>query len=291
MKKYEDFDLCWCKSGKNYIDCHKNFDLKCEEKRAQGFLIPPRSMIKNSIQIEGIRQAGIINNGLLDEIEKNIKPRMTTEEIDKICTMYLASHNATSADYHYEGYPKHICTSRNDVVCHGIPSDYEIISNGDILNVDATTEYKGYYADASRMYSIGDIKPNAKKLIKVTKECLELAVNAIVPFETTLNDLGKIIERHAKMNGFSVVHEYCGHGVGLEMHEDPYVLHFATNEKTYLIVPGMTFTIEPMINEGLRYIDIDKNDGWTVRTRDKKLSAQVEHTIVVTENGAEILSK
>jgi len=291
MKVYEDLDLCWCKSGKNYIDCHKAFDLKLEEKRKLGFLIPPRSMIKNESQIEGIRKAGIINNGLLDEIEKNIKPRMTTEEIDKICTKYLASQGAQSADYHYEGYPKHICTSLNNVVCHGIPSDYEIINNGDILNVDATTEFNGYYADASRMYAIGEIKDNAAKLIKATKECLELAIKAIVPYETTLNDLGRIIEKRARQNGFSVVHEYCGHGVGLEMHEDPYVLHYPTNEKTYLIVPGMVFTIEPMINEGLRYIDIDRKDGWTVRTRDKKLSAQVEHTILITEEGAEILSK
>jgi len=291
MKKYNDDDLCWCKSGLRYCECHKEFDLKLEEKQKQGYLIPPKSMIKNKQQIEGIREAGKVNNGLLDLIGNSLKARMTTEEIDVITAKYLKEHNATSADYHYYGYPKHICTSINSVVCHGIPSDYVILNEGDIINVDATTEYKGFYADASRMYSIGEIKKNADKLVRVTKECLDLAKETIIPYETTLNDLAKVIERHAKENGFTVVHEYCGHGVGLKMHEDPYVLHYAIKEQTYLIVPGMVFTIEPMINEGNRYIEVDKKDGWTVYTKDKKLSAQWENTLVVTETGVEVLSE
>ena len=290
MRIYKDIEYCWCKSGKYYGECHKSFDAKAEVLRSLGRLIPPHSMIKNSKQIEGIRQAGIVNNGLLDIIGESIHARMTTEEIDRICANYLKEHDAESADFHYEGYPKHICTSKNDIVCHGIPSDYDILNEGDIINVDATTVYKGYYADASRMYMIGSVKPIAEKLVKVTKECLMLAVKSIIPWETTLNDLGRIIENHARKNGFSVVHEYCGHGVGLEMHEDPYILHYPIKEKTYTIVPGMVFTIEPMINEGLRYITLDPRDGWTVRTKDKKLSAQWEHTLVVTETGVEILS-
>ena len=291
MKEYLDNEKCWCRSSKLYKDCHKEFDLILEEKRKEGYLIPPKSMIKNEKEIEGIREAGIINNGLLDYIGENIKPRMTTEEIDILTVKYLRAHNARSADFNYYGYPKHLCTSVNSVVCHGIPSDYCILNEGDIINVDATIEYNGYYADASRMFIIGKAKPNALKLVDVTKECLELAIKTIKPFETTLNDLAIAIESHAKKNGFSVVHEYCGHGVGLKMHEDPYVLHYAIKDNTYLIVPGMVFTIEPMINEGKRYIEIDYKDHWTVYTKDRKLSAQWENTILVTNDGVEILSK
>lgn len=287
----EDNELCWCGSHKLYKDCHKEFDIKCEEKRKMGYLIPPRSMIKNDEQIEGIRVAGIVNDGLLNEIEKSIHERMTTEEIDRIATIFLKEHDAESADYHYEGYPKHLCTSINDVVCHGIPSDYVILKDGDIINVDATTCYKGYYADASRMFVIGGAKENALRLVKVTKECLEEGIKAIKPFESTLNDIGIAIEKYAHKFGYSVVEEFCGHGVGLKMHEEPYVLHYSVKEKTYLLVPGMVITIEPMINEGKRFIHIDFKDRWTVRTNDQKLSAQWENTMVITKDGVKILSK
>ena len=203
----------------------------------------------------------------------------------------MRKNNAYSADYRYEGYPKHICTSVNSVVCHGIPSDYTILNEGDIINVDATIVYNWFYADASRMYIVGKAKENALNLVRVTKECLLKAIESIKPFESTLNDLARVIENHAKKNGFSVVHEYCGHGVGLKMHEDPYVLHYTIKESTYLIVPGMVFTIEPMINEGKRYIELDLKDHWTVYTKDRKLSAQWENTLVVTNDGVEILSK
>ncbi|MBP5343292.1 methionyl aminopeptidase [bacterium] len=293
MDRYtiKDNDICWCGSELKYCNCHKNFDLKLKEAKENGYLIPPRRFIKNLNQIEGIRKAGIINSGLLDYIESNIRPRMTTEEIDRLTVKYLKEHDSESADFMYEGYPKHLCTSVNDVICHGIPSDYVILNEGDIINVDATISHKGYFADASRMFMIGKVKPNAEKLVRVTKECLDFAVESIIPYKTTLNDLAKVIEVHAKKNGFSVVHEYCGHGVGLKMHEDPFVLHYQVKEKTYLIVPGMVFTIEPMINEGSRYLYLDYKDGWTARTKDKKLSAQWEYTILITEEGAEILSK
>lgn len=287
----EDLEKCWCGSGKNYVDCHKNFDIKLEEKKKQGFLIPPRKFIKNDKQIAGIKKAAIYNNGLLDLIENNIKAGMTTEEIDDMCVKYLKDNNCISADFNYEGYPKSICTSVNDVVCHGIPSKKVVLKEGDIINVDSTLSYEGYFADASRMFEIGNVSEKAHKLVYVTNECLKRAVECIKPWETTLNDIGITIEKYAHKRGFSVVEEFCGHGVGLAMHEDPYVLHYSIPQKTYLIVPGMVFTIEPMINEGRKNITIDKNDGWTVRTIDGKLSAQWEHTIVVTEDGVEVVSK
>lgn len=287
----EDLEKCWCGSGKNYCDCHKNFDIKIEEKKQQGYLIPPKKFIKNEKQIEGIKIAGVYNNGLLDLIENNIKAGMTTEEIDDMCVKYLKDNNCVSADFNYEGYPKSICTSVNDVVCHGIPSSKVVLKDGDIINVDSTLSYNGYFADASRMFEIGNVSEKAHKLVYVTKECLKRAIESIKPWESTLNDIGLAIEKYAHKRGFTVVEEFCGHGVGLAMHEDPYVLHYSIPKRTYLIVPGMVFTIEPMINEGRKNITIDDKDGWTVRTIDNKLSAQWEHTLVVTENGVEIISK
>lgn len=287
----EDLEKCWCGSGKNYSDCHKNFDIKLEEKKQQGYLIPPRKFIKNEKQIEGIKIAGVYNNGLLDLIENNIKAGMTTEEIDDMCVKYLKENNCVSADFNYEGYPKSICTSINDVVCHGIPSKNDVLKDGDIINVDSTLSYNSYFADASRMFEIGNVSEKAHKLVYVTKECLKRAMESIKPWESTLNDIGLAIEKYAHKRGFTVVEEFCGHGVGLAMHEDPYVLHYSIPKRTYLIVPGMVFTIEPMINEGKKNITIDQEDGWTVRTIDNKLSAQWEHTIVVTEDGIEVVSK
>ena len=287
----EDLEKCWCGSGKAYKDCHKNFDIKLEEKKKEGYLIPPRKFIKNEKQIEGIKKAAVYNNALLDLIENNIKAGMSTEEIDDMCVKFLKENNCASADFNYEGYPKSICTSINDVVCHGIPSKKDILKDGDIINVDSTLSYEGYYADASRMFEIGSVSEKAHKLVYVTKECLKRAVECIKPWETTLNDIGLTIEKYAHKRGFSVVEEFCGHGVGLSMHEDPYVLHYSIKQRTYLIVPGMVFTIEPMINEGRKNITIDDIDGWTVRTFDGKLSAQWEHTLIVTEDGVEIVSK
>ncbi|MCF0110583.1 MAG: type I methionyl aminopeptidase, partial [Erysipelotrichaceae bacterium] len=194
------------------------------------------------------------------------------------------------ADLGYMGYPKSICTSVNDVICHGIPSDDVILKEGDIINVDATTQFRGFFADASRMFCIGHVSDEAKELVDVTKECLQACVDQLKPWENTLGDAGKIISRIAHLHGFSVVEEYCGHGVGLSMHEDPYILHYESKGPSYTIVPGMVFTIEPMINQGKKGIRISK-DGWTASTVDGKLSAQWEHTLLVTETGLEVLSK
>lgn len=282
---------CWCGSGKKYKKCHMAFDEKIELYKRRGYKIPTRSMIKTPAQIEGIKKAAIVNNGLLDYIEERIKPGVTTQDIDDWACEYLEANNAHSADLNYQGYPKSICTSVNDCVCHGIPSDKVVLKEGDIVNVDATTEVDGFYADASRMYMIGKVDDEAKRLVNETKRCLEVGISAVKPWESVIGDIGVAIETYAHKCGYSVVEEYCGHGVGLKMHENPCVFHFAPNEKTELIVPGMVFTIEPMINQGKKAIYIDAKNGWEAKTKDHKLSAQWEHTILVTEEGCEILSK
>lgn len=289
--KAKNVNTCWCGSGEKYKSCHYMFDLRLEAYKKDGYITPPKKMIKNKNQIEGIKKAAAINNGMLDYIEQNIKAGISTDDIDKMAQDYLKNNNAHSADLGYQGYPKSICTSINDVICHGIPSKDVILKEGDIINVDATTEYLGYYADASRMYIIGEATLEAKRLVQVTKYCLDEAVKSIVPWESTTSDIGKIIEKIAKENGYSVVEEYCGHGVGLKMHEDPYILHYDSKEKGILITPGMVFTIEPMINEGKKGIRFKKGDTWSSYTVDGKLSAQWEYTILINEDNIEILSK
>lgn len=263
---------------------------KLLEYKKNNYIVPTEKMIKTKEQIEEIRAAGVINTAILDMIEKNIKAGMTTDDINTLVHNFTIEHGAIPAPLNYEGFPKSVCVSVNDAVCHGIPSKKEKLKDGDIVNVDVTTIYNGYYADASRMYIIGNAKENAKKLVRVTKECLELAIKSIIPWQTRLGDLGDIILSHARKNGYSVVREIGGHGVGLAMHEDPYVSHVGKKGTGMLIVPGMVFTIEPMVNEGSRLIYQDSRNGWTIYTYDGKLSAQWEHTILVTEEGCEILT-
>lgn len=282
---------CWCRSGLKYKKCHLEFDEKINFLRSKGKITPLRRMIKNANQIEGIKKAAEINSGLLDLVEKNIKEGMTTEEINKMVHEYTIDHGAIPADLNYEGFPKSVCISINDEVCHGIPSKDRILKDGDIVNVDATTNFNGYFADASRMFMIGNVSEENKKLVKVAKECLEKAISIIKPFETTLGDIGAVIVEHAHNNHYTVVREFCGHGVGLSIHEDPTVLHFGKRGTGMVLVPGMVFTIEPMINAGDRKIFIDKKNGWTVKTKDGSYSAQWEYTLLVTNDGVEIISK
>ncbi len=263
---------------------------KLEELRSKGVVVPTNEMIKTKEQIEGIRVAGVINTGILDMMELNIHAGMSTEDINTLVHNYTISHGAIPAPLNYEGFPKSVCVSVNDAVCHGIPSKKEILKEGDIVNVDVTTIYKGYFADASRMYIIGKASPKAEKLVRVTKECLTLAFKDLKPWVSHLGDIGGIINRHAKENGFSVVREIGGHGVGLAMHEDPFVSHVSKYGTGMLLVPGMVFTIEPMVNEGTAKIYEDISNGWTIYTWDGKLSAQWEHTFVMTEDGCEILT-
>lgn len=285
-----DNDKCWCKSDVEYALCHKEFDLKLEELKKRGKIVPPRKLIKTKEQIEGIREAGRINSLILDKVAENIHEGMTTEEIDKIVFEETKKLGGRPAPLGYCGFPKSVCTSVNNVVCHGIPSKKYVLKAGDIVNVDCTTEVNGYYGDASRMFIIGEASEEAKKLVRVTKECLDFAFSKLTPF-MNVGDIGHHVNKMARANGYSVVKELGGHGVGLAMHEDPFVNHTAKLGTGMVLAPGMVFTIEPMINAGKAGVYIDADDGWTVRTQDGSLSAQWEYTILMTETGAEILSK
>ena len=255
----------------------------------KGHLVPSRDLIKTPEQIEGIRRSGVVNTGVLDLIEKEIHEGMTTAQIDRLVFDYTVSHGAIPAPLNYEGFPKSVCTSINDVVCHGIPSEKEILRDGDIINVDVSTILDGYFSDASRMFMIGNVSPEKRRLVEVTKECLEIGMEAAKPFGF-VGDIGNAIQKHAEKNGYSVVRDLCGHGVGLKFHEEPEVTHFGRKGTGMLLVPGMVFTIEPMINMGRYDIYIDSDDGWTVLTDDGLPSAQWEHTFVMTETGLEILT-
>lgn len=255
----------------------------------KGHLVPSRKLIKTPEQIEGIRKSGIINTGVLDLVAREIHAGMSTAEIDKLVYDYTVSHGAIPAPLNYEGFPKSVCTSINEVVCHGIPSEEEILEEGDIINVDVSTILDGYYSDASRMFIIGETTPEKKKLVDVAKECLEIGMQAARPFGF-VGDIGHAIEKHAKKNGFSVVRDLCGHGVGLEFHEEPDVEHFGRKGTGMLLVPGMVFTIEPMINMGKDAVVLDKANGWTIRTADGAPSAQWEIMVLVTEDGHEVLA-
>lgn len=255
----------------------------------KGHLVPSRKLIKTPEQIEGIRRSGVINTAVLDLVASEIKAGMSTAEIDKMVYDFTVSHGAIPAPLNYDGFPKSVCTSINEVVCHGIPSEDEILEEGDIINVDVSTILDGYYSDASRMFIIGKTSPEKEKLVRVAKECLEIGMQAATPFGF-VGDIGNAIEKHAKKNGFSVVRDLCGHGVGLEFHEEPDVEHFGKKGTGMLLVPGMVFTIEPMINMGTYEVFVDEEDDWTVVTEDELPSAQWEHTFLMTENGLEILT-
>jgi methionyl aminopeptidase len=283
-------DLCWCESGLKYKNCHLEFDEKLSDLKRKGHIVPTRNLIKTKAQIEGIRKSAEINNGLLDLISENIKEGMTTEEINKLAHEYTVSNGGIPATLNYDGFPKSICISINNVVCHGIPSKDVILKNGDIVNVDATTILNGYYSDASRMFMIGEVDEEAKKLVEVTKECLNRGLEAVKPWGF-LGDIGAAIQEYAESNGYSVVREFGGHGVGLDIHEEPFVCHLGKRGTGMVLVPGMVFTIEPMINAGSNEIFIDEDDGWTVLTDDDSLSAQWEHTVLVTEEGIEIIAR
>ncbi len=255
----------------------------------KGHLVPTRQLIKTPEQIEGIRRSGIINTGALDLVACEIRAGMSTEDINRLVHEYTLAHGAIPAPLNYEGFPKSVCTSINEVVCHGIPSEEEILEDGDIINVDVTTIYDGYYADASRMFVIGQTTPEKQRLVDVARECLQIGMEAARPFGF-VGDIGYAIEKHAKSAGFSVVKDLCGHGVGLKFHEEPEVLHYGRKGTGMLLVPGMVFTIEPMINMGRYNVFVDEEDGWTVVTEDELPSAQWEHTFVMTEEGLEILT-
>ena len=255
----------------------------------QGCLVPSRKLIKTPEQIEGIRRSGLITTCALDLVEREIRAGMSTQEINDLVHEYTINHGGIPAPLNYEGFPKSVCTSINEVVCHGIPSEYEILEEGDIINVDVTTILDGYYSDASRMFIIGKTSRENQKLVDVAKECLQIGMKAAKPYGF-VGDIGNAIQQHAKKNGFSVVRDLSGHGVGLEFHEEPDIDHYGRKGTGMLLVPGMVFTIEPMINMGDWHVFVDEDDDWTVVTEDELPSAQWEHTFVMTENGLEILT-
>lgn len=245
--------------------------------------------LKTPREFERMRVAGKLAADVLEMIEPYVKPGMTTNELNDICHRYITEvQHAIPAPLNYEGFPKSICTSVNHVVCHGIPNDKKL-EEGDIINIDITVIKEGYHGDTSKMFCVGNVKPFAKKLIHVTQECLYLAIRRVKP-GATLGDIGFVIQQHAEKNRYSVVREYCGHGIGKTFHEDPQVLHYGQPGTGIEIQKGMTFTIEPMINMGKRDIKLNKQDGWTVTTKDHSLSAQWEHTLGVTENGVEVFT-
>lgn len=270
--------------------CYPNeIEEKIQKFRKQGYKLPPRKTLRTPEQIEGIRESAKINTALLDHIAAHIREGMSTEEIDRMVYEFTTAHGAIPAPLNYEGFPKSVCTSINDVVCHGIPSKTEILTGGDIVNVDVSTIYNGYFSDASRMFMIGEVSPEMKRLVEVTKECMEIGVAAAQPW-AQLGDVGAAIQKHAEENGYSVVRDLCGHGVGIKFHEEPDVEHFGHPGTGKLIIPGMTFTIEPMINMGTHEVFVDEADGWTVCTDDGLPSAQWENMILITETGNEVLT-
>ncbi len=245
--------------------------------------------IKRPSQIEGIRKAGEINTGVLDEVGKLIHEGMSTQDIDNIVSKYTAEHGGICAPLNYEGFPKSVCTSINGEVCHGIPARHRKLRNGDIINVDCTTILDGYYADASRMFMIGNVSEERRRLVEETKKCLEIGIQAAQPW-AHVGDIGYAIAKYAHSKGYSVVRELGGHGVGIDFHEDPFVAHVGSKGKGMVLVPGMIITIEPMINAGKAAVEIDPYNNWTIYTRDGSDSAQWEHTILITEDGNEILT-
>ena len=245
--------------------------------------------IKRPSQIEGIRKAGEINTGVLDEVGKLIHEGMSTQDIDDIVSKYTAEHGGICAPLNYEGFPKSVCTSINGEVCHGIPARHRKLRNGDIINVDCTTILDGYYADASRMFMIGNVSEERRKLVEETKKCLEIGIQVAQPW-AHVGDIGYAIAKYAHSKGYSVVRELGGHGVGIDFHEDPFVAHVGSKGKGMVLVPGMIITIEPMINAGKAAVEIDPYNNWTIYTRDGSDSAQWEHTILITEDGNEILT-
>lgn len=282
-------DECWCGSGKKYKKCHLANDERMEELAAQGFEVLPRTLLKSAADIEGIKHSAEVNVGALDYVEAHIGEGTTTEEIDRWVHDYCIQHDAVPADLDYEGFPKSVCTSINEVVCHGIPSPDEVLKSGDIVNVDMSTIRGGYFSDSSRMFCIGDVDPEWKRLVEVTRESVQAGLAAVKPWGF-LGDVSAAVNKVATDAGFTVVREFGGHGIGLEFHEDPWV---GFNEKAGtgpVLVPGMCFTIEPMVNMGEPDIDMSDPNGWTVRTADGKPTAQWEVQLVVTEDGYELIS-
>lgn len=245
---------------------------------------------KTPEEIEKMRIAGRLAAEVLQIVAPHVKPGVTTEELDRICYDHIIRvQGAIPANVGYKGYPKTTCISANNVICHGIPSEAKVLRDGDIINIDVTVIKDGWHGDTSRMYFVGTPSVMARRLVEVTREAMWQGIRAVRP-GATLGDVGHAIQKHAEAQRFSVVREYCGHGIGKVYHDEPQVLHYGTPGAGVVLKEGMTFTIEPMINEGTRFTRV-LPDGWTVVTKDRKLSAQWEHTVAVTADGVDVLTR
>ena len=244
--------------------------------------------IKSAREIELMRETSLLAAKTLRFIEDKLRPGMSTEQVNQLCHDYIIKREAIPAPLNYHGFPKSVCTSKNEIICHGIPHPKDIIRDGDILNIDVTTKLKGFHGDTNRTYLIGNVRPEIKRMVDVTYKCMMAGIAVCRP-GARVGDIGAIIEEMAHDHGYSVVQEYCGHGIGREFHEEPQILHYGKRGTGAEMKPGMTFTVEPMINFGKRHCKL-LDDGWTVVTKDKSWSAQFEHTILITEEGHEILT-
>lgn len=291
MKKPGRNDECWCGSGRKYKKCHIDFDERIEEIEAEGHIVPDHSIIKTAEQIEKIKESAKINIAVLDYVAEHIKAGISTAEIDRWVYDITTKMGGIPAPLDYQGFPKSVCTSINDEVCHGIPSEDIILKDGDIVNVDCSTNLNGYYSDSSRMFCIGEVSAEKKALVEAAKQALSEGLKEVKPWNF-LGDMGQAVNDFVKSKGYSVVREVGGHGIGLEFHEDPWVSYVSEKGTEMLMVPGMIFTIEPMINMGTWKVFIDADDPyeWEVITEDELPSAQWEHTLLMTEHGVEVLT-
>lgn len=281
-------DPCWCGSGRKYKTCHAAFDDRLSQLAAKGHKIPPHELIKTPEQIAGIRESAKINIAVLDYLGEAIHEGMNTAEIDRIVYEMTTDMGGIPAPLNYEGYPFSVCTSVNDQVCHGFPSEKVILREGDIVNVDCSTILNGYFSDSSRMFCIGEVSPEKKRLVDVTRECVQKGLEQVKPWGF-LGDMGQAVHDHAFANGYTVVREIGGHGVGLEFHEEPWVGYNSRRGTQMVMAPGMIFTIEPMVNMGRVGIYTDDENNWEVYTDDGLPSAQWEIMVLVTQDGHEVL--
>ena len=289
MEKPGRNDPCWCGSGKKYKKCHIDFDEKIEEFEVAGHIVPSHEILKNAEQIEKIKESAKINIAVLDYVAEHIKAGISTAEIDKWVYDITTKMGGVPAPLNFEGFPKSVCTSINNEVCHGIPSEDVIIKDGDIINVDVSTNLNGYFSDSSRMFCIGNVSEENRKLVKETKNAVYEGLKQVKPWGF-LGDMGQAVNDYVKSKGYSVVREVGGHGIGLEFHEDPWVSYISKKGTEMLMVPGMIFTIEPMVNAGKPDIFVDEDNGWTIYTEDNSMSAQWEIQVLVTEDGHEVIS-
>ncbi len=281
-------DPCWCGSQIKYKKCHEAFDEKLGILKGQGRQVPGHNMIKTPPQIEKIKESAKINMAVLDKLEEMVCEGMPTSDIDRIVYEETTRMGGIPAPLNYEGYPKSVCTSINEQVCHGIPSENVILKSGDIVNIDCSTNLNGYFSDSSRMFMIGEVSEEKRRLVEVTRECVRKGYEAIKLWGF-LGDVGAAVHDHAFANGYTVVKEIGGHGVGLEFHEEPWVGYNTKPGTKMVLAPGLMFTIEPMVNMGDSKIYIDEENDWTAITEDGLPSAQWEIQVLVTENGAEMI--